>query len=106
MVTIRVYTNISSTSCRKTIDWFNDNHIPFEQIKINHKGISKDQLKEILRLTSNGLDDVLKRSVKKEAFNNLSLNAALDKIVANPKLMRVPIIICGKKCRLVIERNR
>lgn len=97
---IRVYTNIGSASCRKTVDWFTNHHIPFQEIKVNHDGVDKSQLKEILRLSVNGLDDILKRNVDRESFNDLSLNAALDRIVANPKLMRVPIIICGKNMQI------
>lgn len=96
----RVYTNISSDSCRKAIKWFYEERIPFREIKINKRGITKEELKTILCLTENGLDDVLKRTVNRSSLEDLSLNAALDKIIENPQMLRVPIIVNERKMQI------
>lgn len=94
---IKMYTNMSSASCRKAINWFSEERIPFVEIKLNKSGITKEQLKHILSLTDNGLDDLLKRTVNRERLDDLSLNEALDRIVENPEMLKVPIIISGRK---------
>lgn len=94
---ITIYTNNSSTSSRKAVKWFSEHMIPYFEIKINHVGITREQLKEILILTDNGLDDVLKRTIKHSDLNEKNLNSVLDMIVENPNMLRVPIIISGSK---------
>lgn len=96
---------MSSTSCRKAIKWFHEESIPFQEIKINQTGITKMQLKEILSLTENGLDDVLKRTVNRDSLDDLSLNAALDKIIENPKMLKVPIIVSGRKMQIGFQEE-
>lgn len=102
---INVYTNISSTSCRKAIQWFNKEGIPFTEIKMNKTGVTKEQLKVILSLTDNGLDDVLKRTVNRRALDDLSLHAALERIVETPSMLKVPIIISGRKMQIGFQEE-
>lgn len=88
---------MSSASCRKAIKWFGEECISFKEIKLNREGITTKQLKEILILTDNGLDDILKRNVNRAVLDELSLNEALEKIVEKPRMLKVPIIISRNK---------
>ena len=97
---IKMYTNMSSASCRKAIRWFSEECISFKEIKLNREGITTKQLKEILILTDNGLDDILKRNVNRVVLDELSLNEALEKIVEKPSMLKVPIIISRNKIQV------
>lgn len=37
---IKMYTNMSSASCRKAIRWFSEECISFKEIKLNREGIT------------------------------------------------------------------
>jgi Spx/MgsR family transcriptional regulator len=101
-----MYTNMSSASCKKAIRWFSEECISFKEIKLNREGITtKKQLKEILILTDNGLDDILKRNVNRVVLDELSLNEALKKIVEKPSMLKVPIIISRNKIQVGFQEE-
>ena len=62
-------------------------------------------MKEILFLTDNGLDDILKRNVNRDVLDELSLNEALEKIVEKPSMLKVPIIISGNKIQVGFQEE-
>ncbi|OTO77427.1 hypothetical protein A5865_001303 [Enterococcus sp. 12E11_DIV0728] len=91
-----VYTSHSSTSSRKAIQWFKDEGIPFREIRVTKDGVTRQQLIELLQLSDNGLEDLLKKKIDIEMVNELSLSEAIKLIVKKPDMLRAPIICNGK----------
>lgn len=95
-----IYTSEMNTSSKKTIKWFTDNKIPFRVVTINKETVAKEELRKILALSDFGLDELIKRTVKIEAIEDLPLSEALDILIDYPKMIRSPIISNGKHLQI------
>lgn len=93
---LKVYTGYSSMSSRKAVKWLNDHDVDFHEIRMTNGTLSRDELKTLLAFTDNGLDDLLKRTVK-TIFDELTLNQAIDSLIHNTHPLRSPILFDGKK---------
>ncbi|MDP1419358.1 Spx/MgsR family RNA polymerase-binding regulatory protein [Peribacillus simplex] len=98
----------SCTSCRKTKKWLRANHISFDERHLFRETPTVAELKRILELTSEGLDEVL--ATRSEAYKDLQVNIdemllfdVIQLLTKEPKLLRRPILIDGEK--LVIGHN-
>lgn len=98
----------SCTSCRKTKKWLKANHVRFEERHLFKDTPNEEELKKILELTTDGMDEVL--ATRSEAYKNLNVNIdemmlsdVLHLLTNEPKLLRRPILIDGEK--LVIGHN-
>ncbi|MGK0606644.1 ArsC/Spx/MgsR family protein [Enterococcus gilvus] len=100
---IVVYTEGSNHSCRQTIRWFRNEKIPIKERIINHQHpITKNELRWLLSQTDNGVKDILKYRILKTKqfkldFNKSKLYDVIDLIIANPSLLKNPIITDGRK---------
>lgn len=98
----------SCTSCRKTKKWLKANQVSFNERHIFKDTPNPEELKKILELTTEGLDELLAtRSIQ---FKNLPLNLddlplsdVLQLLANEPRLLRRPILIDGE--RLIIGHN-
>ncbi|MGE7759272.1 Spx/MgsR family RNA polymerase-binding regulatory protein [Peribacillus sp. NPDC097895] len=98
----------SCTSCRKTKKWLKANHISFDERHLFRETPTEAELKRILALTTEGLDEVL--ATRSEAYKGLHVNIdemllsdVIQLLTREPKLLRRPILIDGEK--LVIGHN-
>lgn len=91
-----VYTAPGSASSKKAVKWFKDEGIPFREIRTSKEKLTKDQLTELLRLTDNGLADLLKRTADVESIIDKSLSFAIEYIIKHPEMLRVPLITDSK----------
>ncbi|MCK1991491.1 Spx/MgsR family RNA polymerase-binding regulatory protein [Peribacillus muralis] len=98
----------SCTSCRKTKKWLNANHISFDERHLFRETPTEAELKRILELTTEGLDEVL--ATRSEAYKGLLVNIdemnlsnVIQLLTNEPRLLRRPILIDGEK--LVIGHN-
>ena len=94
---INLYTTPSCTSCRKAKAWLDEQHLPYVEKNIIANPLSIDELKNILRLTEEGTEEII--SYRSHAYQNLtvdieelSLEKLLDLIHKNPELIRRPIL--------------
>ena len=71
---IKIYISPSCSSCRKVKEWFECQNIPHELINIFSGDITKDDIKEILRKSLDGTDEII--STRSNAFKNL--NKSID----------------------------
>ena len=56
---IKIYVSPTCSSCRKVKQFFNQQHIPFEEKNIFKSELKDDDLKEILLKSENGTDDII-----------------------------------------------
>ncbi|KRN42229.1 transcriptional regulator Spx [Fructilactobacillus fructivorans] len=99
---LNLYVAPSSTSSRKARAWLKDHNIPFKERNINSNPLNADEVKQILRLTENGSEDII--STRSNVFkklhlnlDDLSLTELVDLLVKYPDLIKRPIIFDDKR---------
>ncbi|MBU2658169.1 transcriptional regulator MgsR [Bacillus cabrialesii] len=108
MEQIIFYSYPSCTSCRKTKHWLKAHQIEFNERHLFRETPTIEELKYILSLTTEGIDEIL--ATRSQTFKNLNLNIeemtvneVLELLIEKPKLLRRPILVDNKK--LVIGYN-
>lgn len=95
---ITLFKQPSRQSCRKAIKFLTDNNIPFVVRDISKEPITYDELQSILKLTMNGVTDILSthshkyRTMEKE-IQEMTLSELHTYLVHNHTLIKNPIII-------------
>ncbi|MBM6617271.1 Spx/MgsR family RNA polymerase-binding regulatory protein [Bacillus suaedaesalsae] len=109
MENLLFYTYPSCTSCRKTKAWLKAHNVTFQERHLFRETPTLDELKQILSLTTEGIDEILatrSQSFKKLNIdvNELTVSEILTLLNEQPKLLRRPIITDGN--RLVVGYNK
>ena len=99
---LKLYVSNSCSSCRKVKAFFNKLNIPYKEINIMSGQLTKEDLKEILAKSDYGTDDLVstRSKIMKEHnidIESMKLNDLLDFILANPTVMKRPIIVDDRK---------
>ncbi|MCP3025693.1 Spx/MgsR family RNA polymerase-binding regulatory protein [Halobacillus sp. A5] len=105
---LKFYSYPSCTSCRRTKSWLTTKGVPFDEQHLFRETPTVEELKQILSLTTNGIDEILaKRSKEFKSLNleveELTINEFLKLLNEKPKLLRRPILTDGEK--LVVGYN-
>ncbi len=102
---VTLYTSPSCTSCRKAKSWLEEHNIPFTERNIFSESLTMDEIKEILRMTEDGTDEII--STRSKVFQKLDINIdqlplkdLFDLIQKNPGLLRRPIILDEKRLQV------
>lgn len=102
---VTLYTSPSCTSCRKAKAWLEEHNIPYQERNIFSDALTIDEIKEILRMTEDGTDEII--STRSKAFQKLevdieqmSLKDLIDTIQDNPGILRRPIILDEKRLQV------
>ncbi|MGG3574772.1 Spx/MgsR family RNA polymerase-binding regulatory protein [Bacillus gobiensis] len=108
MEELTFYSYPSCTSCRKTKHWLKANQIDFTERHLFKETPTIEELKHILSLTTEGIDEILatRSQIFKKLdldFDELTVNELLDILHKEPKLLRRPLLIEGQK--LVVGYN-
>jgi regulatory protein spx len=100
-----LYTSPSCTSCRKAKSWLEEHEIPYAERNIFAEPLSIDEIKEILRMTEDGTDEII--STRSKTFQKLDVNVEsmplqdlFELIKDNPGLLRRPIILDEKRLQV------
>src|SRR5690625_3926119 len=102
---VTLYTSPSCTSCRKAKAWLEEHEIVYKERNIFSEPLSLEEIKEILRMTEDGTDEII--STRSKVFQKLDvdieqlpLRALFDLIQKNPGLLRRPIILDEKRLQV------
>ncbi|MCT2535656.1 transcriptional regulator SpxA [Aquibacillus koreensis] len=102
---VTLYTSPSCTSCRKAKAWLEEHNIPFHERNIFSDSLTLDEIKEILRMTEDGTDEII--STRSKVFQKLDMNLdqlplkeLFNLIQENPGLLRRPIILDEKRLQV------
>ncbi len=102
---VTLYTSPSCTSCRKAKSWLEEHEISYTERNIFSEPLSMEEIKEILRMTEDGTDEII--STRSKTFQKLDVNLDamplqdLFKLIKeNPGLLRRPIIIDEKRLQV------
>ena len=102
---VTLYTSPSCTSCRKANAWLQENGIPFKERNIFSEPLNIDEIKNILRMTEDGTEDIISKRSKAYSKLNVDLDELpmkqLYKLISkNPGLLRRPIIVDEKRLQV------
>ena len=102
---VTLYTSPSCTSCRKAKAWLQENGIPFKERNIFSEPLSLNEIKNILRMTEDGTEDIISKRSKAYQklsvdLNDLSMKDLFKLISKNPGLLRRPIVIDDKRLQV------
>src|SRR5690625_4484325 len=105
LLMVKLLVSPSCTSCRKAKAWLEEHDIPFEERNIFSNPLSVEEVKEIVRLTEDGTDEIIsKRSKVFQDLNidleNLPLQRLFELISEHPGLLRRPIIFDEKRLQV------
>ncbi|CZQ91614.1 transcriptional regulator spx/mgsr [Trichococcus palustris] len=102
---VTLYTSPSCTSCRKARAWLEENNIPYTERNIFSEPLSQIEIKNILKMTEEGTEEII--STRSKAFQELNidldelpLNNLFALIQENPGLLRRPIILDEKRLQV------
>ncbi|KMJ57805.1 ArsR family transcriptional regulator [Bacillus sp. LL01] len=102
---VTLYTSPSCTSCRKAKNWLEEHNIPYTERNIFSESLSIDEIKQILRMTEDGTDEII--STRSKIFQKLNINVEAmplqelySVIKEHPGLLRRPIIIDEKRLQV------
>lgn len=102
---IQMYTTPSCSSCRKAKKWFEEHKIEYREKNIFNIKLTKDDIMLMLKNTSEGFEDIISTRSKIFQDNDLdidemSMRELTDFIIANPSVLRRPIIIDDDKMQV------
>ncbi|MCA1056736.1 transcriptional regulator SpxA [Rossellomorea aquimaris] len=102
---VTLFTSPSCTSCRKAKAWLEEHEIPYTERNVFSEPLSIDEIKEILRMTEDGTDEII--STRSKTFQKLQvdletlpLQELFELIQKNPGLLRRPIILDEKRLQV------
>ena len=102
---VTLYTTPSCTSCRKARAWLEEHQIPYTERNIFSEPLSLQEIKDILRMTEEGTEDIV--STRSKAYSDLnieiselSLNDFYRFVQEQPGLLRRPIMIDEKRLQI------
>ncbi|MDE3838227.1 transcriptional regulator Spx [Bacillus methanolicus] len=102
---VTLFTSPSCTSCRKAKQWLEEHDIPYRERNIFAEPLSIEEIKEILRMTEDGTDEII--STRSKTFQKLDVNLEtmplqelFELIKNNPGLLRRPIIMDEKRLQV------
>ncbi len=95
---IVIYTSPGCASCRKVKAWLKEHHLPYIEKNIFQILLNKKEVKYLLQRSDNGSEDIISKRSKVIQENNynideMSTNELVDFIIANPSVLRRPIIL-------------
>ncbi len=95
---IKIYTAPTCSSCKKVKNWFNEQNIPFVEKNIFSATLSEDELRDILKKSENGTDDIIatKSKIIKEGkvdINSMTIKELIQFIRNNPSVLKRPIMV-------------
>lgn len=98
---VTLYTSPSCTSCRKARAWLEENAIPYTERNVFKEPLSRDEIKNILRMTEDGTEEIISTRSKLFAeldvkLDDLSLSQLIEMIQQQPALLKRPLMIDEK----------
>ena len=95
---VTLYTSPSCTSCRKARAWLEANAIPYKERNVFKEPLTRDEIKNILRMTEDGTEEII--STRSKLFSeldisldDLSLGELIEMIQKQPALLKRPLMI-------------
>ena len=102
---VTLYTSPSCTSCRKARACLEANAIPYKERNVFKEPLTRDEIKNILRMTEDGTEEII--STRSKLFSeldisldDLSLGELIEMIQKQPALLKRPLMIDEKRMQV------
>ena len=102
---VTLYISPSCTSCRKARAWLEANAIPYKERNVFKEPLTRDEIKNILRMTEDGTEEII--STRSKLFSeldisldDLSLGELIEMIQKQPALLKRPLMIDEKRMQV------
>ncbi|PYZ93501.1 transcriptional regulator Spx [Salipaludibacillus keqinensis] len=102
---VTLFTSPSCTSCRKAKAWLEEHEIPFVERNLFSDPLSVEEVKQVIRMTEDGTDEII--STRSKVFQELDveldampLQKLFQLISDHPGLLRRPIILDEKRIQV------
>ncbi len=98
---VTLLTSPSCTSCRKARAWLEEHNIPYEERNVFASPLTVDEVKEVVRMTEDGTDEIVSKRSKvfqelEVELESMPLQQLFELISEHPGLLRRPIIFDEK----------
>ncbi len=102
---IQIFTTPSCSSCRKAKKWLEEHNISYVEKNLFQVKITDNDIKDMLKNTLNGFDDIISQRAKIIKENNIDINKMkyselVEFIKENPSILKRPIIIDDNKLQV------
>lgn len=102
---ITIYTSPSCASCKKVKLWFDENKIPYVEKNIFTSVLNPEELKDILKKTENGTDDIIstRSNIIKEGkidIEDMKISELIQFIIKNPSILKRPIMVDSNRIQV------
>ncbi|MBF0699405.1 transcriptional regulator Spx [Streptococcus danieliae] len=102
---IKIYTVSSCTSCKKAKTWLTQHQLSYKEKNIGKDGLTREELMAILAKTDNGVASIVssKNRYAKSLgvdLEDLPLSEVVDLILANPRILKSPIMMDAKRLQV------
>ena len=94
---VTLYTSPSCTSCRKARAWLEANAIPYKERNVFKEPLTRDEIKNILRMTEDGTEEII--STRSKLFSELDISLD-DLSLGEPALLKRPLMIDEKRMQV------
>ena len=102
---VTLYTSPSCTSCRQARAWREAIAIPYKERNVFKEPLTRDEIKNILRMTEDGTEEII--STRSKLFSeldisldDLSLGELIEMIQKQPALLKRPLMIDEKRMQV------
>lgn len=108
---IVVYYVSNNSSGKITMNWLDKHHIVYKARKITKKAtMTVKEVKDMLLLTENGFEDLINHRSKlvkqlEDRLYELKTEELIGKIIQNPTILKLPIILDEKKIVMGCNEN-
>ena len=101
MKKVTIYHNSRCSKSRQALSILNENHADIEVVQYINEPVSKETIKSLLQHLGYTADQLLRKN--EQAYKDLikgktlTENAIIDIMLAHPKLIERPIVVCEKE---------
>lgn len=95
---LKIYTSYNCSSCKKAMKWLDETGISYEEYNFFSKGLTSDEVKNILKYAHNGFEDVIsERSAvfarHSQEIAEMTTKQLIDFIIEFPAVLKRPLIV-------------
>ncbi len=102
MAMVKIYYSPSCSSCRKVLQWFKEQNLPYESKDIFSGKLTKNDIIQILYKSENGTTDIISTRSKiitenKIDIDSMKISELIDFVLKNPSVLKRPIIVDDRR---------
>lgn len=95
---LKVYTSYNCSSCKKVMAWLKESGINYDEYNFFSRGLTEDEVRNILKYAHNGFEDVISERSKvyqryRDDIADMKTKDLIQFIIDNPAILKRPILV-------------